>query len=134
MKEERIEELRRWFSKVKDIPETEEELLETISYLAIMAEALVAVELGYAGWAGAVSNDAEIDEEAVISKFQDCPMLNMISLHLTHFSENLKLCPHPEDGIEAFREWFECAAKKYNSRSEYHRIFELAKKIRKIIV
>lgn len=125
--------LKNSFSKVKTFPETEEEFFETLIFLAIMTESIVAQKLGYTGWGG-ISCDTKIDEETAVKEIQASPMFNIISLHLTHISENLKLGPHPEDGIEDFKKWFERTAQKYNSRLTYHKLFELVKKDRSIIV
>ncbi len=134
MVNKRIEDFRRWALKVKHFPETEEEFLETLGFYAIMAENFVAQKLGYMKWAGVVSCDTEIDEEAFEKEIRACPMFSIISLHLTHISENLKIGPHPEDGIGAFKEWLERTAQKYNSQVTYHPLFGLAKKDKSITI
>ncbi len=129
MVKKRIEEL---FSRVKKFPETEDEFLVTVSFLAIVVENFIAQKLGHTKWAG-IPWGTEIDEGKVKKEIQECPMFIIITLHLTHMSENLKLGPHPEDGVKEFKEWFEKTAKKYNLQITYRPLFSLVKKDEKVI-
>jgi len=129
----KVEQIRQALAKVKHFPETDEEFLATLNFYVICAQSWTTQKLGYAGSLGPVPIGTKIDQEKVEAEIQNSPFFKIISLHLTHMSKNLKLCPHPEDDKKGFKKWFEATAKKYGSKARYHPLFNLVKKIENII-